>query len=221
MPLYICPTPIGNLKDITLRTLEVLKNVDYILAEDTRITKKLLNHYSINTPLKSFHSYSNASVVKKIVLDLKEGKSIALVSDAGTPCVSDPGYVLVKACVDNNIPYEVLPGANAIIPALILSGFPPDRFLFYGFLKRSESKIKQTFESIKNFDFPVIFFESPYRLIKVLNILKEVLPERQIAVIREISKLHESVVRGEVSFVLEYFKENPPKGEIVLVVSGK
>jgi len=221
MPLFICPTPIGNLKDITLRVLETLQSVDYILAEDTRVSRKLLSHYSINTPLKSFHSYSSKSTVEKIISDLKEGKSIALVTDAGTPCISDPGYEIVKACIENNIHFEVLPGANSILPAVILSGFPPDRFLFYGFLKRSEGKIKKTFESIRDFEFPVIFFESPYRLLKVLSILKNVLPEREVAVVREISKIHESVVRGHIDEVIDYFKENPPKGEIVLVVNGK
>ena len=220
MPLYICPTPIGNLKDITIRVLETLKSVDYILAEDTRVTKALLFKYDIKKPVKSFHSYSKKNITESIISDLQNNNSIALVSDAGTPCISDPGYELVKLCIEKDIPFEVLPGANAILPALILSGFPPDRFFFYGFLKRSNGKIKKTFEEIETFEYPVVFFESPYRLVKVLALLEEVLPQREIAVIREISKVHESVVRGSVENVLEYFDGNPPKGEIVLVVGG-
>lgn len=221
MPLYICPTPIGNLKDITLRAIEVLNSVDYIIAEDTRITRVLLNKYEIKTPLKSFHSYSNKRVLESILEDLKLQRSIALVSDAGTPCISDPGYELVKRCVEENIHFEVLPGPNAVLPAVILSGFPPDRFLFYGFLKRTEGKIKKTLESFRDFEYPVIFYESPYRLVKVLSIINDVLPERYVAVVREISKIHESVVRGKVQEVLDYFKTYPPKGEIVIVLAGK
>ncbi|BAL81425.1 16S rRNA (cytidine(1402)-2'-O)-methyltransferase [Caldisericum exile] len=221
MPLFICPTPIGNLKDITLRVLETLKSVDYIVAEDTRVTKNLLNKYEIKTPLKSFHSYSNRHVLDSIIEDLKKGLSIALVSDAGTPCISDPGYELVKRCVEEGIHFEVLPGPNAVLPALILSGFPPDRFFFYGFLKRTGGKIKKTFEYFKDFEYPVIFYESPYRLLKVLSIMNEVFDaNRHVAVVREISKIHESVVRGTVQEVLDYFTKNPPKGEIVIVLGG-
>ena len=221
MPLYICPTPIGNLKDITIRVLDTLKSVDYILAEDTRVTKALLFKYEIKKPVKSFHAYSKKNVINEIASDLASNKSIALVSDAGTPCISDPGYELVKLCIEKEIPFEVLPGANAILPALILSGFPPDRFFFYGFLKRNNCKIRKTFEEIETSEYPVVFFESPYRLVRVLTLLSEVLPQREIAIVREISKIHESVVRGRVENVLEYFRENPPKGEIVIVVGGK
>ncbi|MGC9172009.1 16S rRNA (cytidine(1402)-2'-O)-methyltransferase [Caldisericum sp.] len=222
MPLYICPTPIGNLKDITLRVLEVLKSVDYIIAEDTRITRNLLNKYEIKTPLKSFHSYSNKRVLENIVEDLKFGRSIALVSDAGTPCISDPGYDLVKRCIEEDIHFEVLPGPNAVLPAIILSGFPPDKFFFYGFLKRTEGKIKKTFEYFKEFEYPVVFYESPYRLVKVLSIMNDIFDSnRYVSVVREISKIHESVVRGSVKEVLEYFKANPPKGEIVIVLGGR
>uniref|UniRef100_A0A7C4Y3X2 Ribosomal RNA small subunit methyltransferase I n=1 Tax=Caldisericum exile TaxID=693075 RepID=A0A7C4Y3X2_9BACT len=221
MPLYICPTPIGNLKDITLRVIETLQSVDYILAEDTRVTHVLLNKYEIKTPLKSFHSYSNKRVLENIIDDLKEGKSIALVTDAGTPCISDPGYEIVKRCVEEGIHFEALPGPNAVLPAIILSGFPPDRFFFYGFLKRSEGKTKKTLEAFKDFEYPVIIYESPYRVVKVLSIINEVLPDRYIAVVREISKIHESVVRGSVKEVLDYFENNPPKGEIVIVLGGK
>ncbi|MFU2158051.1 MULTISPECIES: 16S rRNA (cytidine(1402)-2'-O)-methyltransferase [Caldisericum] len=222
MPLYICPTPIGNLKDITLRVLEVLKSVDYIIAEDTRITRNLLNKYEIKTPLKSFHSYSNKRVLENIVEDLKFGRSIALVSDAGTPCISDPGYDLVKRCIEEDIHFEVLPGPNAVLPAIILSGFPPDKFFFYGFLKRAEGKIKKTFEYFKEFEYPVVFYESPYRLVKVLSIMNDIFDSnRYVSVVREISKIHESVVRGSVKEVLEYFKANPPKGEIVIVLGGR
>lgn len=221
MPLYICPTPIGNLKDITIRVLDTLKSVDYILAEDTRVTKALLFKYEIKKPVKSFHAYSKKNVISEIASDLANNKSIALVSDAGTPCISDPGYELVKLCIEKEIPFEVLPGANAILPALILSGFPPDRFFFYGFLKRNNGKIRKTFEEIETSEYPVVFFESPYRLVRVLTLLSEVLPQREIAIVREISKIHESVVRGSVENVLEYFRENPPKGEIVIVVGGK
>ena len=221
MPLYICPTPIGNLKDITLRVIETLQSVDYILAEDTRVTRVLLNKYEIKTPLRSFHSYSNKRVLDSIIDDLKEGKSIALVTDAGTPCISDPGYEIVRRCIEEGIHFEALPGPNAALPAIILSGFPPDRFFFYGFLKRTEGKIKKTLEAFKDFEYPVIFYESPYRVVKVLSIINEVLPDRYVAVVREISKIHESVVRGNVKEVLAHFENNPPKGEIVIVLGGK
>jgi len=221
MPLYICPTPIGNLKDITLRVIEILQSVDYILAEDTRVTRVLLNKYEIKTPLRSFHSYSNKRVLDNIIEDLKEGMSVALVTDAGTPCISDPGYEIVRRCVEEGIHFEALPGPNAVLPAIILSGFPPDRFFFYGFLKRTEGKIKKTLEAFKDFEYPVIFYESPYRVVKVLSIINEVLPDRYIAVVREISKIHESVVRGSVKEVLAHFENNPPKGEIVIVLGGK
>jgi len=219
--LYLIPTPIGNLKDITLRALEILGSVDLILAEDTRQTKKLLNHYSISTPLQSHHMFNEHKSVESICSKILEGNTIALVSDAGTPGISDPGFLLVRTCVEKKIPVETLPGATALIPALVNSGLPCDRFCFEGFLPPKKGRTKRmaalAFESRT-----MVFYESPFRLIKALNELAEILgPDRNASVSRELSKMFEENVRGSLSFLSEYYTNKPPKGEIVIVVAGK
>ena len=219
--LYLIPTPIGNLKDITLRALEILGSVDLILAEDTRQTKKLLNHYTISTPLQSHHMFNEHKSVESICSKILEGNTIALVSDAGTPGISDPGFLLVRTCVEKKIPVETLPGATALIPALVNSGLPCDRFCFEGFLPPKKGRAKRmaalAFESRT-----MVFYESPFRLIKALNELAEILgPDRNASVSRELSKMFEENVRGSLSFLSEYYTNKPPKGEIVIVVAGK
>jgi 16S rRNA (cytidine1402-2'-O)-methyltransferase len=219
--LYLIPTPIGNLKDITLRALEILGSVDLILAEDTRQTKKLLNHYNISTPLQSHHMFNEHKSVESICSKILEGNTIALVSDAGTPGISDPGFLLVRTCVEKKIPVETLPGATALIPALVNSGLPCDRFCFEGFLPLKKGRAKRmaalAFESRT-----MVFYESPFRLIKALNELAEILgPDRNASVSRELSKMFEENVRGSLSFLSEYYTNKPPKGEIVIVVAGK
>ena len=219
--LYLIPTPIGNLKDITLRALEILGSVDLILAEDTRQTKKLLNHYNISTPLQSHHMFNEHKSVESICSKILEGNTIALVSDAGTPGISDPGFLLVRTCVEKKIPVETLPGATALIPALVNSGLPCDRFCFEGFLPPKKGRAKRmaalAFESRT-----MVFYESPFRLIKALNELAEILgPDRKASVSRELSKMFEENVRGSLSFLSEYYTNKPPKGEIVIVVAGK
>jgi 16S rRNA (cytidine1402-2'-O)-methyltransferase len=219
--LYLIPTPIGNLKDITLRALEILGSVDLILAEDTRQTKKLLNHYSISTPLQSHHMFNEHKSVESICSKILEGNTIALVSDAGTPGISDPGFLLVRTCVEKKIPVETLPGATALIPALVNSGLPCDRFCFEGFLPPKKGRTKRmaalAFESRT-----MVFYESPFRLIKTLNELAEIIgPDRNASVSRELSKMFEENIRGSLSFLSEYYTNKPPKGEIVIVVAGK
>jgi len=221
MSLYICPTPIGNLKDITIRVVEVLQSVDLILAEDTRITRNLLNKYEIKTPLKSFHSYTNQRRLEEIVSELRKGRNFALVSDAGTPGISDPGYNLIRACIDNKVHIEALPGPTSFVPALLLSGFPPDHFLFYGFLPRKKGKRQKILKNLEDFEGPVIYFESPYRVREFLSDVLESLGDRPVALVREISKIHEEVLRGNASEILNKIHESTIKGEVVFVVSQK
>jgi len=221
MSLYICPTPIGNLKDITIRVVEVLQNVDLILAEDTRITRNLLNKYEIKTPLKSFHSYTNQKRLEEIVSELRKGKNFALVSDAGTPGISDPGYNLIKACIDNKIHIEALPGPTSFVPAILLSGLPPDHFLFYGFLPRKKGKRQKILKNFEDFEGPIIYFESPYRVREFLSDVLESLGDRSVALVREISKMHEEVLRGNASEILNKIHDSTIKGEVVFVVGQK
>lgn len=221
MSLYICPTPIGNLKDITIRVVEVLQNVDLILAEDTRITRNLLNKCEIKTPLKSFHSYTNQKRLEEIVSELRKGKNFALVSDAGTPGISDPGYNLIKACIDNKIHIEALPGPTSFVPALLLSGLPPDHFLFYGFLPRKKGKRQKILKNFEDFEGPIIYFESPYRVREFLSDVLESLGDRPVALVREISKMHEEVLRGNASEILNKIHDSTIKGEVVFVVGQK
>jgi len=219
--LYIVPTPIGNLKDMTFRAVEVLKNVDLILAEDTRTSGKLLKHFDISTPMQSHHMHNEHKMVNRIVEKLKNGDSIALISDAGTPAISDPGFLLTRTCIQNNIEIECLPGATAFVPALVNSGLPNDKFVFEGFLpvkKGRQTRLKLLSEEIRT----IIFYESPHKLLKTLNQFVEYFGEdRRISVSRELTKLYEETVRGTVKEVLEYYTNKPPKGEIVIVVSGK
>ncbi len=218
MSLFICPTPIGNLKDITIRTIDVLSSVDFVLAEDTRITRNLFSKYQIKTSLISFHSYTGKNRIDRILNELKNGKNYALVSDAGTPCISDPGYELVKECIKEGIPIEVLPGPTSFVPALILSGFPPDHFIFYGFLPRKKGKRRKIIKNFANFEGPMIFFESPYRVREFLMDVIETIGDRPVALVREISKIHEEVIRGNAYSVLQEVEKREIKGEVIFIV---
>jgi 16S rRNA (cytidine1402-2'-O)-methyltransferase len=221
MKLYIVPTPIGNLEDITLRAIKVLKSVDLILSEDTRTSGKLLKHYEIATQMQSHHMHNEHKTVQGIIQKLKSGLNIALISDAGTPAISDPGFLLTRTCVENEINVECLPGATAFVPALVNSGLPNDKFVFEGFLpvkKGRQTRLLILAEEPRT----IILYESPHKLIKTLsNICEYFGEERQISVSRELSKLFEETKRGTVKDVLEHYTDHPPKGEIVVVVSGK
>ncbi len=222
MKLYLVPTPIGNLEDITLRAIRVLGEVDAILAEDTRTSGSLLKHLSISKPLYAHHAHNEHAGVAGIVKLLKEGKSLALISDAGTPGISDPGFLLVKACVEQGIEVETLPGATAVIPALVNSGFPIDRFVFEGFLPHKKGR-QTRWKAIAEEDRTTVLYESPHRLLKALEqIVEFVGAERSIMVARELSKMHEQMVRGTAQEVLDYFMTHPDKvrGEIVIVIAG-
>ncbi len=219
--LYIVPTPIGNLKDITLRAISVLKEVDLILAEDTRTSSKLLRHYEIDTPPISHHMHNEHKKVDMLTKRMAEGETMALITDAGTPAISDPGFLLTRSCIEYGIDVECLPGATAFVPALVLSGLPTDRFVFEGFLppkKGRQTRLKQLAEEART----MVLYESPHKLLKTLTKLAEYMgTDRRISVSREISKLHEETVRGSISDVLEHFQEKAPRGEFVLVLAGK
>ncbi|MCB9002418.1 MAG: 16S rRNA (cytidine(1402)-2'-O)-methyltransferase [Bacteroidales bacterium] len=218
--LYIVPTPIGNLGDITFRAIDVLKSVELILAEDTRTSSVLLKHYQISTPLRSYHKFNEHQVVDLIASQLEEGKDFALISDAGTPGISDPGFLLVRKCVEVGVEVECLPGATAFVPALVMSGLPSDRFVFEGFLPQKKGRTKRL-EALKGEERTVVFYESPFRLVKLLLQLAEVFgKERKVTVSREISKLHEETVRGTVAEVAAHFEEKGVKGEIVVILEG-
>lgn len=218
--LTLVPTPIGNLKDITLRALDVLKEVDLILAEDTRQTKKLLSHYEIPTPMSSFHMHNEHKVLDRFVQQMKSGQHIALVSDAGTPGISDPGFLLVRASVEAGLDIEVLPGATAFVPALVASGLPCDKFVFEGFLPHKKGRHK-ILEGLCTESRTVIFYESPHRLVKTLELIAQFFgAERMASVSREISKMFEEHQRGTLPQLIAHYTENPPKGEIVIVVQG-
>jgi 16S rRNA (cytidine1402-2'-O)-methyltransferase len=223
MKLYLVPTPIGNLEDITLRAIRVLGEVDGILAEDTRNSGQLLKHLNISKPLYSHHAHNEHMGVPGVIKMLKEGKSLALISDAGTPGISDPGYLLVKACVDNGIEVESLPGATAFVPALVNSGFPTDRFIYEGFLPHKKGR-QTRWKALAEEERTIVLYESPHRLVKALEqIIEFISAERPLLVGREISKLHEQMVRGTATEVLAYFTAHPDKvrGEIVIVIAGK
>lgn len=219
--LYLVPTPIGNLKDITLRALEVLKEVDVILAEDTRNTSRLLNHYSINKPLSPYHQHNEHKILQHLIDQLATGKNMAVVTDAGTPGISDPAFLLVRECIKNNIRVECLPGATAFVPALVNSGLPINRFVFEGFLplkKGRQTLLKQLAEEERT----MVFYESPMRLVKTLDELAQNFGENRLcSVSRELSKLYEENKRGTLKEVSDYFKTKDVKGEIVLIVQGK
>lgn len=219
--LYLVPTPIGNLKDITFRALEVLGSVNLILAEDTRQTKKLLNHFNINTPLQSHHMFNEHKSVESVCSKILGGQTIALVSDAGTPGISDPGFLIVRKCVEKEIPVETLPGPTALIPALVNSGLPCDRFCFEGFLPPKKGRNKRMTGLIEETR-TMVFYESPYRLVKTLDELAiHFGPDRDACVSRELSKIFEENIRGTLSFLSAHYTNKPPKGEIVIVVAGK
>lgn len=218
--LILIPTPIGNLADITQRSIEALKSVDLILCEDTRRTIKLLNHLDIKKTLKSFHKFNEHSLIQKIINELESGRNIGLVSDAGTPGISDPGYLIVKNCIEKDIKIECLPGPTALIPALVVSGLPCERFTFEGFLPVKKGR-KTRLEELSNEKRTMVFYESPYKLIKTLNDFKSCFGDnRVISVSKEISKIHETVFRGSINNVLSELEEVKIKGEYVIVVNG-
>ena len=221
MKLYIVPTPVGNLEDMTFRAVRVLKEVDLILAEDTRTSGFLLKHFDISTPTQSHHKFNEHKTVNSIAQQIKAGKTIALISDAGTPAISDPGFLIVRQCVEQGIEIECLPGATAFVPALVASGLPNDRFCFEGFLpqkKGRQTKLKELADQTCT----MIFYESPYRVLKTLTQFAEYLgEERQASVSREISKMFEETKRGTLKDLIEHFTQYPPKGEFVIIVAGK
>ena len=219
--LYIVPTPIGNLDDITLRAVDVLREVDFILAEDTRTTSFLLRHLGIEKKLHSHHKFNEHATVKMVAGSIAAGRNAALVSDAGTPGISDPGFLLVRTCVEAGIEVETLPGATALVPALVQSGFPCDRFCFEGFLPQKKGRAKQL-QSLDDEERTMVFYESPYRVVKCLEQFAEVFgSERRVSVSRELTKKFEQTVRGTVAEVLEHFRTTEPKGEFVIVLAGK
>lgn len=218
--LFLVPTPIGNLDDITLRAINVLKEVDAILAEDTRTSGNLLRHLGISKPMSAFHLNNEHQQVEHMADRITAGETLALVTDAGTPAISDPGFMLVRECINRGIEVECLPGATAFVPALVNSGLPADHFIFEGFLphkKGRQTKIQQ----IANYPYTTILYESPYRLVKTLQQLMEVMgPDRRVSVARELTKIHEENVRGTLAEVIEYFSQKDVKGEIVIVVES-
>lgn len=219
--LYIVPTPIGNLDDITLRAINVLRSVDFILAEDTRTTSILLRHLGIEKRLHAHHKFNEHGTVRMVAEAIASGQSAALVSDAGTPGISDPGFLLVRTCVEAGIEVETLPGATALIPALVQSGFPCDRFCFEGFLPQKKGRNKQL-QRLSDEERTMIFYESPFRVMKCLEQFAEVFgPDRPISVSRELTKKFEETVRGTIAEVLEHFRTTEPRGEFVLVVAGR
>lgn len=218
--LYLVPTPIGNLGDMTFRAVEVLKAVDLVLAEDTRVTGKLLNHFEISNKMMAFHQNNEHFKVPEIVGLLKTGATIACCTDAGSPGISDPGFLLARACVEEGIYLEALPGATAFVPALTSSGLPSDRFVFEGFLPVKGGR-RTRLKEIADRNITSVFYESPHRFIKTLEQLEEVLEEdRQISVARELTKIHHEVITGTLTKIKEHFRNKTPKGEFVIVISG-
>ena len=216
--LYVVPTPVGNLEDITLRALRILKEADLILAEDTRTSSVLLRHYDIHTPMQSYHKFNEHKAVLPLVERLKGGETMALVSDAGTPGISDPGFLLARECVKEGVEVQCLPGATALVPALVMSGLPCDKFVFEGFLPQKKGR-QTRLQQIAAEERTVVIYESPYRVLKTLMQLAEVMgPERLVAVCREISKIHEEAVRGTLSDAIAHFQTNEPRGEFVIVI---
>lgn len=215
--LYIVSTPIGNLEDITFRAVRTLKEVDYIAAEDTRHTKILLNRYEITTPMISYHSYSGSEKIEQIIFKLKEGKNIALVSDAGTPGISDPAYTLIKRAIEENIQISPIPGASSLLAALVISGHHMNKFLYLGFLPLKKGR-QTLLKSLKEEEKTIVFFESPHRLLKTLNELLNYWGDKQIAICSEITKIYERVLRMKISEAIEFFNKTQPKGEYVLIV---
>lgn len=219
--LYIVPTPVGNLEDMTLRAIRVLKEVDFVLAEDTRTSGILLKHYEIKNAMLSHHKFNEHKTVESVVNRIKAGESAALISDAGTPGISDPGFLIVRECVRNEIEVECLPGATAFVPALVCSGLPNDRFCFEGFLPQKKGRMTR-FTALAEETRTMVFYESPHRLLKTLTQFAEYFgSERPAAVSREISKLHEETKRGSLNSLIEHFTKVEPRGEIVIIIAGK
>ena len=218
--LYICGTPIGNLEDITLRCLTVLKKVDLIVAEDTRHTKILLNHYQISKPSTSYHKYSKEKKVEYILNLLQEGKSIALLSDAGMPGICDPGYEIISRAIENNITIIPIPGVSALTTALVVSGFTMDRFVFEGFIPRKKGEKIKFFSNLKDEERTIVLYEAPHRVKDTLNVLKEIMGDRKIVIARELTKRFEEIIRGKLSSVADSLKNKEVKGEITLVLEG-
>ncbi len=219
--LYIVPTPIGNLKDITIRALDVLKECNVIAAEDTRQTIKLLNHFNIKKQLISYHQHNELTKSEEIINRVKAGEIVALVSDAGSPGISDPGSVIIKKCIEEEVEFEVLPGATAIITALVNSGLDTTKFTFRGFVPRENKERRVLISEIKNHKETLVFYEAPHRIKDTLSFLYEELGNRKVAICRELTKLHEQIVRGLISEVIEHFNTNNPRGEFVVVIEGK
>ena len=218
--LYLVPTPVGNLADMTYRAVSVLQSVDLILAEDTRTSKTLLQHYQINTPMQSNHKYNEHQKLGQIIDRLHAGENIAVITDAGTPGISDPGFLVVRECVKEGIEVETLPGATAFVPALVNSGLPCDRFVFEGFLPQKKGR-QTKLNSLADSKYTMVFYESPFRLVKTLEQLAEVLgSDRRAAVCREITKLHEETQRGTLAELSQHYTEKGVKGEIVIIVAG-
>lgn len=219
--LYVVPTPVGNLEDMTLRAIRVLKEADLVLAEDTRTSGVLLKHFEIKNAMQSYHKFNEHQVLDSIIQRLKAGETIALVSDAGTPGISDPGFLVVRECVRNGIEVQCLPGATAFVPALVASGLPDERFCFEGFLPQKKGRMTRL-NALAEETRTMIFYESPYRLVKTLVLFAALFGgERKVSVCREISKIHEESVRGTLDEVIAHFTESEPKGEIVIVLAGK
>ncbi len=219
--LYLVPTPIGNLEDITLRALRILKEVELILAEDTRTSGKLLKHFEITTPMQSFHMHNEHKMLDHIVKRISEGETMALITDAGTPAISDPGFLITRACIENNIEVDCLPGATAFVPALVNSGLPNDKFVFEGFLP-----VKKGRQTRLNFlageNRTMIFYESPHKLLKTLHHFAAFFgKDRKISISRELTKLYEETLRGSIQDMIEHFENKAPKGEFVIIVAGK
>lgn len=219
--LYIVPTPVGNLEDMTFRAIRILKEADLILAEDTRTSGILLKHFEIKNALQSHHKFNEHKTVESVVTRIKAGETVALISDAGTPGISDPGFLVVRECVRNGIEVQCLPGATAFVPAIVASGLPDERFCFEGFLPQKKGRMTRL-QALASEHRTMIFYESPYRLVKTLTQLAEYFgDERPASISREISKVHEETVRGTLNELVHHFTENEPKGEIVLIVGGK
>lgn len=219
--LYIVPTPVGNLEDMTFRAIRILKEADLILAEDTRTSGILLKHFEIKNALQSHHKFNEHKTVESVVTRIKAGETVALISDAGTPGISDPGFLVVRECVRNGIEVQCLPGATAFVPAIVASGLPDERFCFEGFLPQKKGRMTRL-QALASEHRTMIFYESPYRLVKTLTQLAEYFGDKRPAsVSREISKVHEETVRGTLNELVHHFTENEPKGEIVLIVGGK
>ena len=219
--LFIVATPIGNLKDITFRAIETLKAVGLIACEDTRHTKKLLSHYGINTPTTSYFEYNKIQKGEYLLRLLKEGKDIALVSDSGTPGISDPGFNIIRLAIENNTPVTIIPGPSAIISGLVLSGMPTDSFVFEGFLSQKPGKRRKELEALSQEKRTVVLYESPHRLLKTLKDMLDIMGDRDIAISREVTKVFEETIRSKVSDAIKHFSANPARGEFIIVIKGQ